>query len=38
VERLPIVVSVAGIEARGLIREEMRKQGFEEGVDYVCAA
>jgi glycosyltransferase involved in cell wall biosynthesis len=35
---LPLVVSVAGAEARGLIRAELDKRGFREGTDYVCAA
>ena len=35
---LPLVVSVAGEEARGLIRAELARRGFREGSDYVCAA
>ncbi len=34
----PIVVSVAGLEARTLIREELRRMRFVEGRDFVCAA
>jgi hypothetical protein len=36
--REPLVVSVAGAEARGRIRAELARQGFAETVDYVCAA
>ena len=36
--KLPLVVSVAGAEARALIRAELEKRGFREGADYVCAA
>jgi hypothetical protein len=35
---LPLVVSVAGVGARSLIRAELTKRGFREGSDYVCAA
>jgi glycosyltransferase involved in cell wall biosynthesis len=35
---LPLVVSVAGAHARALIRAELARRGFSEGVDYVCAA
>jgi glycosyltransferase involved in cell wall biosynthesis len=35
---LPLVVSVAGAEARALIRAELAQRGFREGADYVCAA
>jgi cellulose synthase/poly-beta-1,6-N-acetylglucosamine synthase-like glycosyltransferase len=35
---LPLVVSVAGAEARGLIRADLARRGFREGADYVCAA
>ena len=35
---LPLVVSVAGADARGLIRAELTRRGFCEGADYVCAA
>jgi len=35
---LPLVVSVAGADARGLIRAELTQRGFREGTDYVCAA
>jgi glycosyltransferase involved in cell wall biosynthesis len=35
---LPLVVSVAGAHARGLIRAELAKRGWREGTDYVCAA
>lgn len=38
VERLPLVVSVAGAEARGLIRAELARLGFRELEDYVVAA
>jgi glycosyltransferase involved in cell wall biosynthesis len=34
----PIVVSVAGAEARALIRAELARKGFQEGQDYICAA
>ena len=36
--RLPLVVSVAGAEARSRIRGELARMGWREGVDYVCAA
>ena len=36
--KLPLIVSVAGSEARTLIRAELEKRGFREGADYVCAA
>ncbi len=35
---LPLVVSVAGAEARALIRADLTQRGFCEGRDYVCAA
>ncbi len=35
---LPLVVSVAGAEARGLIRAELARRGWREGTDYLCAA
>ncbi len=35
---LPLVVSVAGADARSLIRADLDKRGFREGSDYVCAA
>jgi glycosyltransferase involved in cell wall biosynthesis len=35
---LPLVVSVAGADARTLIRAELDARGFREGSDYVCAA
>jgi glycosyltransferase involved in cell wall biosynthesis len=35
---LPLVVSVAGAEARALIRSDLASRGFREGTDYVCAA
>ena len=35
---LPLVVSVAGADARGLIRAELARRGFREGSHYVCAA
>ncbi len=34
----PLVVSVAGAEARGRIRAELARKGFRELRDYVCAA
>ena len=34
----PVVVSVAGAEARALIRAELARLGFRETQDYVCAA
>jgi hypothetical protein len=34
----PIVVSVAGAEARTLIRADLGNRGFQEGTDYICAA
>ena len=36
--KLPLVVSVAGAEARALIRAELSGRGFREGAHYVCAA
>jgi hypothetical protein len=33
-----LVVSVAGAEARGLIRGELARRGWREGRDFVCAA
>jgi glycosyltransferase involved in cell wall biosynthesis len=38
VRRSPVIVSVAGEKARGEIRVELRKMGFRETVDFVCAA
>ena len=38
VTRHPVVVSVAGMKARGEIRDEMVKMGFRECVDFICAA
>ena len=35
---LPLIVSVAGADARALIRAELAGRGFREGADYVCAA
>jgi glycosyltransferase involved in cell wall biosynthesis len=35
---LPLVVSVAGAEARALIRAELARLGWRECVDYLCAA
>jgi len=35
---LPLLVSVAGADARALIRAELDGRGFREGADYVCAA
>jgi glycosyltransferase involved in cell wall biosynthesis len=35
---LPLVVSVAGADARALIRAELATRGWREGTDYVCAA
>ena len=34
----PLVVSVAGTEARRLIRNELARAQYREGLDYVCAA
>ncbi len=34
----PLIVSVAGAEARGLIRAQLAAFGFTEGADFVCAA
>jgi glycosyltransferase involved in cell wall biosynthesis len=34
----PLVVSVAGFEARSLIRGELARLALREGADYVCAA
>ncbi|MET0794184.1 MAG: glycosyltransferase family A protein [Polyangiaceae bacterium] len=36
--RLPLVVSVAGLQARTEIREALSGMGFREQSDYVCAA
>ncbi len=36
--RLPLVVSVAGAEARTRIRGELARMGWREGADYLCAA
>jgi len=35
---LPLLVSVAGADARGLIRTELARMGWRECVDFVCAA
>jgi glycosyltransferase involved in cell wall biosynthesis len=35
---LPLVVSVAGADARTRIRAELTRRGWREGNDYVCAA
>jgi cellulose synthase/poly-beta-1,6-N-acetylglucosamine synthase-like glycosyltransferase len=35
---LPLIVSVAGAEARALIRADLARRGFCEGSDFVCAA
>jgi hypothetical protein len=35
---LPLVVSVAGADARGQIRADLARRGFCEGSDFVCAA
>jgi glycosyltransferase involved in cell wall biosynthesis len=35
---LPLIVSVAGTEARTRIRRELGRMGWREGADYVCAA
>jgi glycosyltransferase involved in cell wall biosynthesis len=34
----PLIVSVAGADARGLIRTELARLGWRECVDFVCAA
>ena len=34
----PIVASVAGLGPRLEIRAELRRMGFREGIDFVCAA
>ena len=34
---LPLVVSVAGADARGQIRAELARMGYRETLDYVCA-
>ena len=36
--RDPLIASVAGAEARGLIRAALARMGFVEIRDYVCAA
>ena len=36
--REPQLVSVAGAEARGLIRSELAQMGYRETLDYVCCA
>lgn len=36
--RLPLVVSVAGLQARTEIRQALSEMGFRERSDYVCAA
>ena len=36
--REPQLVSVAGAEARGLIRDELAQMGYRETLDYVCCA
>ena len=33
-----VIASVAGAEARGLIRTELARMGWRECVDFVCAA
>lgn len=38
IEKAPIVVSVAGLEARRVIRKRLAEMGRLEGVDYFCAA
>ena len=38
VDRDPLLVSVAGVPQRELIRAALAKMGFRETVDYVCAA
>ena len=38
IPRRPIVVSVAGLQARTEIREALSEMGFDEVRDYVCAA
>ena len=38
IPRRPIVVSVAGESPRGEVRNALARMGFEETVDYVCAA
>ena len=35
---VPLLVSVAGADARGLIRTELTRMGWRECVDFVCAA
>jgi hypothetical protein len=35
---VPLLVSVAGAPARALIRGELDRRGWREGIDYVCAA
>ena len=37
-ERLPIIASVAGAEARRKIRTWLREAGYEESIDFICAA
>jgi len=37
-DREPLIVSVAGAEARGLIRQALAGLGYAETVDFVCAA
>lgn len=36
--RRPLIVSVAGLNARSQIREQLDQMGLREGVDFVCAA
>ena len=38
VPRNPVVISVAGMKARGEIRDAMAQMGFQELQDFVCAA
>jgi glycosyltransferase involved in cell wall biosynthesis len=34
----PIIASVAGVDPRQEIRADLRRMGFREGIDFVCAA
>ncbi len=36
--RVPLIVSVSGLENRSLIRDELERLGFRETLDFVCAA
>ena len=38
VPRHPVVISVAGVKARGEIRDAMAQMGFQELRDFICAA